>query len=285
MRRTLLAGVSVIALTGAATAADITYYPPPSGPVYHAAPMVQAHVDLYGGKAWFNYDGDTESAGVFGGAGRANVPFQNGWNFQMDAQGQALLFHEGKGGATYSTPTEFSGYGHIYRSVPDSHAVGLYGGAAWAYGPQAYTIGAEGQMYWQQFTLYGQASVSAVRFGSETGHAFQLRGQGQWFATDNTAILGDVSWTSLNLYDETASALSLQGTVMHRFENTPFAAFGKVRWTQANWDDYSPSVTTALVGVRIIADQPGSTLKQSLRGVPMNVDNGDLFFIGKGGPR
>lgn len=68
---------------------------------------------------------------------------------------------------------------------------------------------------------------------------------------------------------------------MHRFENTPFAAFGKVKWSQFNWDGESSTQTTALVGVRIIADQPGSTLKQSLRGVPMNVDPGDLFIFGR----
>ena len=278
MRQFLLTSASVIALTGAAFASDLTYSPPSQGSAFYGAtPTVQAHVDLYGGAIFFSGDGSSETGGVFGGAGRANMPLRDGWNVQIDAQSVALLQHDGSD--TVSYPTEFSGYAHVYRLEPGSHALGVFGGASWLLGPQVYTAGVEGQMYWQRFTLYGQASASALKFEDISGSAFQLRGQGQWFATDNTAVFGDVLWTNIDL-DGSATDLALIGTVMHRFDGTPIAAFGKVRWDHMTGDGYSGDATTVLGGLRIIADQPGGTLRSSLQGVPMDVEPIQFGFLG-----
>jgi len=280
--RTFTLGIAAAALcvgtaVAPAMAADVgggLYYPPtlPSieNPIY--APTVQAHVDLYAGKAFFSEDDFSQNAGLFGGAGRINVPFRNGWNLQLDAQGSALLLHEDDD--SFSFPTEYSGFAHIYRMNPDSHALGVFGGASWFLGPQAYTIGVEGQMYWPHFTLYGQASVAALRVDDESSHAVQLRGQGQWFATDNTAVMGDVIWTHINEFGGSSgvSVLSLAGTLMHRFQGTAFAGFGKVRWDQFAFDGFSGSTTSVLGGVRVMTGQPNATLKQHLREVPMNVE-------------
>lgn len=278
MERFFLTTASVIALTATAFASDLTYSPPSQGSgFYGATPTVQAHVDLYGGAIFFSGDGSSETGGVFGGAGRANMPLHDGWNLQIDAQSLALL--EQNGGDTYSYPTEFSGYAHVYKLEPGSHALGVFGGASWLLGPQVYTVGVEGQMYWQRFTVYGQASGSALNFADISGSAFQLRGQGQWFATDNTAVFGDVVWTSIDL-DGSATDLALIGTVMHRFDGTPIAAFGKVRWDHMTADGYSGDATTVLGGLRIIADQPGGTLRSSLQGVPMNVEPIQFGILG-----
>ena len=278
MRKVLLTSASIVALTSSAFATNLTYYPPQQGSAFYgAAPTVQAHVDLYGGVIFFGGKGSNDNGGVFGGAGRANVPIRDGWNVQIDAQAMALLVHDGS--ATYSYPTEFSGYAHLYKLTPGSHALGIFGGASWLPGPQVYTAGVEGQMYWQQFTLYGQASVSSLSVEDLSGHAFQLRGQGQWFANENTAVMGDVIWTSLDL-DGSANVLTLAGTVMHRFQNTPIAGFGKVRWDQISAGGYSETATTLVAGVRVIVDQPGGTLRTSLQGVPMNVEPVELGFTG-----
>jgi opacity protein-like surface antigen len=272
MRNLLLALASVSTLTTAAAAGDLTYSPPAQGSDFYApASAVQAHVDLYGGASFLSGDGsdETSNLGVFGGAGRANMPLHDGWNVQIDAQSLAILQHEDD--QFYSSPTEFSGYAHLYKMEPASHALGVFGGASWLNGPQVYTAGLEGQMYWQRFTLYGQASASALKISDISGSAVQVRGQGQWFLNDNTGIFGDVIWTGIDL-DESANDLTLVGTLMHRFEGTPIAGFAKVRWDQASGDGDTVTATTVLAGVRIIADPPGGTLRSSLMGVPMDVE-------------
>ena len=284
MNKILLAAASVLGMTTTAVAADLTYSQPPAGSDFYApGSAVQAHVDLYGGGIFINGDIGSDypdSAGVIGGAGRANMPLRDGWNVQADVQSLAVLINDD--GGDYSTPTEFSGYAHLYKMTPGSHALGIYGGASWLLGPQVYTAGLEGQMYWQRFTLYGQASAAALNFADISGSAVQVRGQGQWFLNDNTALLGDVIWTSIDL-DESATDLTLIGTVMHRFDGTPIAGFAKVRWDHATGGGYSEDATTVLAGVRIIADPPGSTLRSSLIGVPMNVEPIQFGLLGLGG--
>ena len=168
---------------------------------------------------------------------------------------------------------------HNYKLSPGTYALGVFGGASWLNGPQVYTAGVEGQVYWQRFTLYGQASASALKVSDISGSAVQLRGQGQWFMTDNTAILGDVMWTSIDL-DGSATDLALIGTLMHRFDGTPIAGFAKVRWDQMDGSGYSASATTVLAGICIIADPPGSTLRSGLQGVPMTVEPIQFGFLG-----
>lgn len=272
MLRSLLAVAVGVASAGTAFAADFLTYPsspPPIGdPIY--APVVQAHVDLYGGVAFLNYDADeSETAGVFGGAGRANAPFGNNWNLQLDAQGSALVFSDG---GSYSYP-EFGGYAHLYSRDPNSHALGVFGGADFPQGASLYTFGVEGQMYWPQFTLYTQASLSAVNAGSSNGHAAQVRGQGQWFPTDDTIVTGDLIWTGLNLESYQVNVLSVGGGVLHRFSGSPWAGFVRGRWDHATGEGSTTDAFTALAGVRLHADPAGSTEKSHRRtGPAMDVE-------------
>lgn len=273
---------------GSASAADAGLYYPAGPPAidspFYAPTIVQSHVDLYGGAAFFNFNGNTQTAGLFGGAGRANAPFQNGWNLQLDAQGNTLIFQE-DGPVSFS---EFGGYAHLYKRDPNSHAVGVFVGADYPLFTSVYTVGVEGQMYWPQFTLYGQASVASVSLGSSSGHALQLRGEGQWYMTDDTALIGDVIWTGVNLDSVTVNTLTLAGSVMHRFSGTPWAGFVKGRWDQSTSGGDTASTATVLVGVRLQADPPGSTLKSHRRtGPAMDVEPimfGGAFIGEFGGP-
>jgi hypothetical protein len=258
MKRALLSGAAAYAMTaGSALAADVyvppVFIPPPPPPM-----TVQAHVELYKGFATF--DGDfvnDDTAFLFGGAGRANVPFNNGWNLQLDAQGSAYVFSQGKD-SLFASP-EFGGFGHAYYRDPNSHALGFFGGANFYDGPQAYTLGVEGQMYWPQFTLYGQAAVSSIRYGNDSATAFHLRGQGQWFITDDTVLLKDVMWTLVDAEGDTANILTLAGTAMHRFNGGPFSGFLRAEWNHITADPYAANEFSAVIGVRVSADPPGST--------------------------
>lgn len=278
------AGFAFAGFAAPAMAADVGLYypptPPPSGsPLY--APVVQAHVDLYGGKIFFSEDSGPDglgSAGNVGGAGRANAPLQNGWNIQLDAQGNAMILHEGGYSYSYS---EFGGYAHLYRRDPDSNAFGVFVGANYPTGVSLYTVGVEGQLYWPQFTLYGQASLSSMTSGPDSGHIAQLRGEGQWFLTDDSALIGDVIWTGINFDSYHTNVLTLAGSYMHRFTGTPWAGFVKGRWDHASTDGYNASAFSVLAGVRLHADPAGSTLKSHRRtGPAMDVE--PIVFGGYG---
>jgi hypothetical protein len=281
LKRSLLAGLALGVLTGApAMAADFTpppvYFPPPP------PQTVQAHVDLYAGFFTINDDGeDQESGFLFGGAGRANVPLASGRNLQLDAQGSALLFTEDEFSESFP---EFAGYVHWYGRDPNSHALGLFAGANFqTFAPQLYTIGIEGQMYWPDFTLYGQASVSSMQFGPDDGWAAQLRGEGQWFLSDDTLVIGDVAWTTLNSDGDTANILTLLAQLEHRFNGGPFSGFIRGRFDHASADFFEADLFSAVLGVRVQADPPGSTEKSHRRTgpamdvLPMNLAFGECL--------
>jgi len=266
-KKALLIGAAFGALTaGSALAADVPYVPPPQVFTPPPAPQtVQAHVELYLGFTSFEYaydeeDSYSETAFLFGGAGRANVPFQNGWNLQIDAQGDALAWSGGK-----SDP-QFGGYAHLYYRDPASHALGLFGGANY-WGPQVYTVGVEGQMYWPQFTLYGQAALSSVQAFGASATAVQLRGEGQWFFTDNIALLGDLMWTHVSADGDPADILTVAGTLIHRFDG-PISGFVRGRWDHTTAGSFTSDQWSVVGGVRISADQAGSTDKSHRRTGP-----------------
>jgi hypothetical protein len=263
-RKALLLGAAILALAAApALAADFTpppvFIPPPP-------PAVQAHVDLYAGFYTTNFDGEEDESGfLFGGAGRANVPLQSGRNLQLDAQGSALVFTEGKFSESFP---EFGGYAHWYARDPNSHALGLYAGADFfSIGPQIYTFGVEGQMYWPDFTLYGQASVSAVQ-GGDDGWMTQLRAEGQWFLSDDTLVVGDVMWSHLSADGDDANILTLLAQLEHRFNGGPFSGFVRGRFDHQSADFFDVDQFSAVLGVRVQADPPGSTEKSHRRTGP-----------------
>jgi hypothetical protein len=280
LRHILLVGAAIGAAAMApAFAAD--FAPPP---VFVPPPpvAVQAHVDLYGGFFTADNFDPGESGFVFGGAGRANVPLDGSRNLQLDAQGSTLIFTSGAFTESFG---EVGGYAHWYARDPASHALGLFAGADFFAGdPQVYTAGVEGQMYWPAFTLHGQASLSSVQSGSTSGLAFQLRAEGQWFLAPDTVLLADVMWVGVDdFYDDNASFLTLLAQLQHRFNGGPFSGFVRARYDRNNFDDPDFNVASAVVGVRVQADPPGSTEMSHRRTgpamdvLPMFVGGGPCF--------
>jgi len=235
-------------------------------------PGVQAHVDLYGGFGALNWN-DTDSGFAFGGAGRANAPLMDRWNLQLDAQGSAFVFSGGK-----SAP-QFGGYAHLYRRDPSNHAFGVFGGANYAReGGSTYQFGLEGQKYWEQFTFYVQGSVLSLHDGPVDGWGLQLRKEGQWFLTDDTALLGDVMWTYTDVDGQGGNTLTLAGTLMHRFNGGPFSGFLQGRYDGFENQYVSVDQWSAVAGVRVSADALGSTDKSHRRtGAGMDVLQAPIY--------
>jgi hypothetical protein len=262
MRKLLATAALGLAAAGPAMATDLT-------PIYQAPSIVQAHVDLYGGFRDFSADFGDENGWLFGGAGRVNVPLTDGWNIQLDAQGNATTIAESGFSESVS---EYGGFVHIYKRDPQSYALGFFAGADFPTPLSIYQAGVEGQFYWPQFTLYGQASFASLKALDESGTAVQLRAEGQYFIHDNTALIGDIMWTNASAFSGSTDILTLSGSIMHRFDNTPLAGFLEARWDHATGDGDTADISTFLAGVRIFADPPGSTLKSSRRiGPPMDV--------------
>jgi hypothetical protein len=257
-KKTLLVGSAASALmAGSAFAADGTYVSPPA---FAPPPSVQAHVELYAGP--LSVEETDDLSVLFGGAGRANVPLANDGNLQLDAQGSAVIFSEGK-----SAP-QYAAYAHWYRRDPGSHALGVFGGASAVPQANQTTIGVEGQVYWPQFTLYGQGSVSRMQSFSSDGWAFQLRAEGQWFVSDDTVVLGDLMWTRADLDFANASTWTFAGTLVHRFTGSPFSGFLRARYDTIDTEFTTLDEWSAVAGVRLSADPPGSTDKSHRRNGP-----------------
>lgn len=221
----------------------------------------QAHVDFYGGGGRFN----TETYNVLGGAGRANLPFANAWNLQLDLQGYRLITP-----AFFVDGNALEGYAHVYKRT-DVSAYGAFAGVQRdrlsSGGHDILTAGIEGQRYWANTTFYAQASLSRIESAccGYSINAAMLRGELRHFLSDNTMVAGDAILTYGRgaAVDGSFNVLSVALTAMHRFEGTHFGIWGQGRYDRYSF--YSGSSSSdqwmGLLGLRLFCDPDGSTLR------------------------
>lgn len=156
-----LTGAAVVAFTGCAFAADVTYYPPTvpqsGSPLYAPTPMaVAGDLSLALGVFWLSgKSGLTDT--YMDVRGRLNLPLHNGWNLEPEFR----LSHD-FGDGTFTT-----GVLHFYKNLPNG-AVGPFvalsgfsGG-----GPTAVSVGGEVKTYLPNADLTGQISWTGMGSGS-----------------------------------------------------------------------------------------------------------------------
>ena len=232
---------------------------PPATP-----PAAQAYVDVYFGSGGQSPDTSVTRSHPAGLITRLNVPFAADWNLQFDGQGESRAFEFGQ-------QSDLAGYLHVYRRTYDS-ALGVFAGLD-RRDPLSqtttYAAGVEGQLYWSHLTLYGQGAVATDNSPLATT-SYWLRGEAQFFATDNTMLAGDVMWThSSNEFGSDDLTLSEFG--IHRLAGSPFGLWKQVRYDHFD-SSFSTDSWTALVGLRLFFDPPGSTLRSnSITGPAMTV--------------
>ena len=275
MRKSFLAGALAAVLSlGAVSAAaqDMTTMPMP-GP----SPALSGHLEVYGQKVFQDYwsDGYNTWWG-FGGAARVNWWMNPGTSMQFDFAGQRASDSTDN----YYWTGSLYGAAHISKRT-DTYLIGLFGGIAGTSDYEGYTGwdtsifgGVEGQMYWGNFTLYGQAGFLKQFAGYYSG-IYNLglpfaQIEGRYFLTPNTKISANVGITTGNIwgYYDPQTTLSYGGEIEHKFSANPVSVFGRVQGFHGS-GTYEISGHRLMVGARLnfgtdslfTQDRNGATLK------------------------
>jgi hypothetical protein len=221
----LLAGLamSAAATTPIASAADLPLKAPPPAP---APQRASGYVEAYMGGAWsrdenptpllFGQDDLKYNGWVLGGAGRANWWAMSNVSVQLDAQAEGTQYKfptlAGLSFNNHFSTLDFLVAGHANWRDPQRGLLGIFGGIGDA-GGNAHTsngfnsgvrhgvIGAEGQLYWNMLTLYGQAGYDATMgMGNVTFidnvHQWFVRGTGRYFIGPNFMLEGTVQYAN-----------------------------------------------------------------------------------------
>lgn len=284
------AAIALIANGVVAGAADVV--PAYKAPV--AAPAMQpvsGYVEVYGGWASLRLDdgffSDRFNGWALGGAGRANYWFSRNASVQLDAQAEGTSYRTNL--APFSTDSSQHSFligGHINWRDSQRGLLGAFvgagdsGGGTFSVSQRHVVAGGEGQLYWNQFTLYAQGGYDTAVGNSIFGdaHAWFVRGTGRYFVTPNTMLEGTVLYANGDISFDLFPAPSIdfhtwlwEAKLEHRFAATPFAAFVKYRGSETTFE--APLVATAdfkatdhrvLFGLRLFMGQ--DTLQSNDRG-------------------
>jgi hypothetical protein len=299
-KQALLSVSALAVMTMAAGAADM----PTKAPVAPAVvQQATGYVEVYGGWASTRFrdtfcevgvgcgtDSETFRGWALGGAGRGNYWVSPNMSVQLDAQAEGTSYKENFGGGfteNFSNHSYLIG-GHINWRDSQRGLFGVFAGAGDAgggFGPVRRHVvgGAEGQLYWNQFTLYVQGGYDTIVGDSFFGepHAWFARGTGRYFVTPNTVIegtvlyaTGEIEFNPLTLPQGASPSQDFQtwlweAKLEHRFATTPFSAFVKYRGSETKYDTITtfsgiPGTFTAenkvtdhrvLVGLRLYMGQ------------------------------
>ena len=258
---------------GASRAADLGVMPT-KAPVVEPIPALSGYLELYTGGAWNNEsesDGTENSrAWVLGGAGRVNYWWSPNASVQFDVQGDGANYT----GQT-SGPSRFSAQSYLiaaHASWRDQRGlIGVFAGAGDASPDELMPAavrhgigGVEGQLYWNAFTLYGQAGYDTTIGGLSSGPgtldtvwAWFVRGTARYYATPNLRLEGTLFYAN-GSHDFTVGApnvgfdtLLWRGKVEYKFDMSPFAIFGTYQGTRTSFTPERVYDHRVLAGLRI----------------------------------
>jgi len=238
MKRMVL-GAAVAALAGSAHAADtFGYQPVESNPL-------SGHVEGYLGGLNISFDSgfsnDDETYLTYGGAGRLNYNFAGNWNVQGDLFIDNIKIDEGDVSNLY-------GYGaaaHVYWRDPSSFALGAfasietYRGIDFTFDDDTYSYryGAEGQVYFDRVTLYGQLYLGQIDIPDAPVDfdTWGVRGVVRYFVRDNLRIDGELGFHELNVGDSFGPSIDMETfsaalQASYRFTGTPLTVFGRYQY-------------------------------------------------------
>jgi hypothetical protein len=277
------------ALTAVATLAQAADMPVKARPALPVVEQASGYVEVYGGWGrtrhtdlpfFFDDDFNRFNGWTLGGAGRGNYWLSPNMSMQLDAQAEGISYRFRDGP---NNGTTFNGSHHSYLigghfNWRDSQR-GLFGVFAGAgdYGgffdqaKRHVVVGGEGQIYWNQFTLYVQGGYNTTvgTYETELNNWF-IRGTGRYFFTPNTMLEGTVLYANgdvdVDLFFDPDFSISFQtwlweAKLEHRFATTPFSLFAKYRGSEHKFDDilfFGPNVREfkvtdhrVLVGLRL----------------------------------
>jgi hypothetical protein len=274
LTRILAITVSLFPIVAVAHAADL-HAMPTKAPAIEPLPPVSGYLELYTGGAWNHEDetGESENsrAWVIGGAGRVNYWWASNASVQFDAQADGANYTGQTSGPSRFSATSYLIGAHVnWRN--QGGLVGIFAGAGDAtqdeITPAAARhglIGAEGQLYWNMFTLYGQGgydstvgSITNTPGGLDTIHAWFVRGTARYYVIPDLRLEGTLLYAN-GAHDFTAGVQSLnfntllwRAKIEYKFAGSPFAIFGAYQGARTNLDN-APGVTEQVTDQRLLA--------------------------------
>jgi opacity protein-like surface antigen len=267
LRKSCAGAVAAMALVSVAQAADLQ-------PVLKAPAAVDqqatGYVEVYSGWAGtratecFGSCSDNETfrlnGWVLGGAGRGNYWITRDVSVQVDAQAEGTSYDSTRFSDRFSSHSYLIG-GHWSWRSPQQYLFGLFAAAGDAgngefsfTGSQRHAlIGGEAQWYWSQFTLYGQVGYDSTlgnigSAGTDSVHAWFIRGTGRYFVNPNFLIEGTVMYANGDIdFNFGAPTLGFQTWTWQakaewRFPTAPFSVFAKYQGSETKIDTGSPLV-------------------------------------------
>jgi len=263
MRKLLLTSAAVAALTVPAMAADLGAVPESGSPLYSAAPMVSGDISAALGGTWFSGDGFSESVGAFDTSARFAMPLTAGLGFE----GELLDGGVFQDGESFNT---FLGLAHLYTQSPN-YALGVFGGAGSSTFAGFWQGGVEGQAYLGNLTAEATVGYTSIHNGDATLWNTRFGGKYYFTPNDKLSLFGNYVAADSN-FGSSQDLWGIDGAYEHRFGASPWSGFVKAAWYTEDGSD----VTSALVGVRVSLDAPGSTLQSHDRAVPWQSQLGIL---------
>jgi hypothetical protein len=258
----LLTGAA--ALTVVATLAQAADMPVKARPALPVVEQASGYVEVYGG--WgstrftdlpfaFDDDGNRGTGWALGGAGRGNYWLAPNMSMQLDAQAEGISYRvrEFPGGPTFNgSHHSYLIGGHFNWRDSQRGLLGVFAGAGdfggfFDQAKRHVIVGGEGQIYWNQFTLYVQGGYNTtVGTYFEELQQWFIRGTGRYFFTPNTMLEGTVLYANGDVDYNTF--FGPNGTVNfdtwlweakleHRFAATPFSLYVKYRGTETKFDN------------------------------------------------
>jgi hypothetical protein len=276
----LLLGVSLAALAVPAFAADpVVYYEQPA-PIEARDPF-SGHVEGYLGGVRFDADfGDAENAWVFGGNARANYALTDRWNVQGDLFGESVRFD----GIALDT---LGAGGHVYWRDPNSFAAGVFASATSigsVFSLKEYLVGPEAQVYFGNFTLYGQAYFGQISADFPFFPDIDVwggRAIARYFVHDDFRIQGEVGYRQFSQDSFETDNWTFAAQADYRFTGSPFSVFGRYQYDTFSSDAGAGELDAHKVLVGLRGTFGAETLKAEDRfGATMELPRGTLPVFG-----
>jgi hypothetical protein len=236
-------GAAALACSGAAIAADMPVKAPVITATQTASPL-SAEIGAYFGKTWSLWDDDgtlfRNHPTLYGGTARANLWLAPNFSAQLDLEGEKANKFKSIGDGGQQRQADLYG-GHFAFRDPQKGAFGAFGGVIDSNDLLFIGIkdfhegfyGVEGQVYFSNLTLYGQAGrmerISGVD-EAEPDHMWFVRGAGRYFFTPNDKLQAEFAYAKGRAFGCSTGCSDIKlpmwgASFEHRFDNSPLSVF------------------------------------------------------------
>lgn len=185
--------------------------------------VASAEMNGYAGASYGWVNGDTSAEALSSWHGGFTAPLYGNWQFQFDGS-SVDLDHD-----SHTHPFG-SVQGHAFLRN-DSHSFGVFASSLNIDGSNFYGLGAEGALYFNNFTWSGQVGWATPTYDNPD-EVWNIGTQGTWFVSDNFTIGAELSYTDTEYYGEEITSYGVNAE--YQFTGSPFSA--TLGWVQGDTD-------------------------------------------------